>query len=49
MCDDVQYESKTVKAIRGMEARMVAKGTGDGWELVGQTPGTIGSELSFVV
>ena len=47
MSDDVQYESKTVKAIRGMEARTVAKWTADGWELVGQTPGTMSSELSF--
>lgn len=47
MSDDVQYESKTVKALRGMEARTVAKWAADGWELVGQTPGTISSELSF--
>lgn len=47
MSDDVQYESKTVKAIRGMEARTVAKWSDDGWELVGQTPGKLSSELSF--
>jgi len=47
MSDDVQYESKTVKAIRGIEARTVAKWSADGWELVGQTPGKLSSELSF--
>jgi hypothetical protein len=47
MSDDVQYESKTVKAIRGMEAWTVAKWSADGWELVGQTPGMLSSELSF--
>ncbi len=47
MSDDVQYESKSVKAIRGMEARTVAKWTADGWELASQTPGAISSELSF--
>ena len=47
MSEDFPYESKTVKAIRGMEARTVAKWTDDGWELVSQTPGKISSELSF--
>lgn len=47
MSDEVQYESKRVKAIRGMEARTIAKWTADGWEFVGQTPGAISSELSF--
>lgn len=47
MSDEVQYESKTMKAIRGMEARSVAKWTAAGWELVGQTPGKLSSELSF--
>ena len=47
MSDDVHYESKTVKAIRGMEARTVAKWAADGWELAGQVPGTISSDLSF--
>jgi hypothetical protein len=47
MSDDVQYESKTVKAIRGMEARAVAKWEADGWEFVGRTSGTVSTELSF--
>jgi hypothetical protein len=33
---DVQYELKTVKSIRGMEARVAAKWQNDGWELVEQ-------------
>jgi hypothetical protein len=36
-----------VKAIRGLEARTVAKWAADGWELAGEITGTISSELSF--
>jgi hypothetical protein len=34
--DDVQYEHKTVKSLRGMEARVAAKWEKEGWELVDQ-------------
>jgi hypothetical protein len=33
---DMQYELKTVKSLRGMEARVAAKWEKDGWELVEQ-------------
>lgn len=33
---DVKYELKTVKSLRGMEARVAAKWENDGWQLVEQ-------------
>lgn len=45
--DDVQYDFKSVKAIRGMEARTIAKWESQGWELDTQTPGTVRTELTF--
>ena len=39
--DDVQYESKDVRAIRGTEARTIAKWQKDGWELVTQSQGPL--------
>lgn len=43
----VEYETKTVRAVRGMESRTIKKWEGDGWELVTQTPGKLQSELTF--
>jgi hypothetical protein len=43
----VKYESDTVKVIRGMESKTIAKRESEGWELVSQVPGTLRSELSF--
>lgn len=43
----VKYETKTVKTVRGMEARTRAKHESDGWEFVSQTEGTVRSELHF--
>lgn len=46
--DDVQYESKTVQSMRGLEARTRAKWEKDGWEFVEQTQGSmLRSKLSF--
>ncbi|WP_157973748.1 DUF4839 domain-containing protein [Desertihabitans aurantiacus] len=45
--NDTEYEFKPVNAVRGMEARTVAKWESEGWELVNQTPGTIRTELTF--
>ena len=39
--DDVQYESKDVRAIRGTEARTIAKWQKDGWKLVTQSQGPL--------
>jgi hypothetical protein len=45
--DDVQYLFHSVKAVRGAEARSIAKWEADGWELVTQKPGTLRSEITF--
>jgi hypothetical protein len=42
---EVTYETKSVRAIRGMESRTVAKWEAEGWELVSQTPGKLQTEL----
>jgi len=44
---EVKYETKTVRAIRGMEARTVTKWEADGWVLVSQTPGKLQTEIAF--
>jgi Domain of unknown function (DUF4839) len=45
--DDVQYEFKSTKAIRGTEARAIAKWQKDGWQLVDQSTGTLHTTLNF--
>ena len=40
--DDAQYDFKDVRAIRGTEARSIAKWQKDGWELVTRTRGRCG-------
>lgn len=47
MADDVQYEFKTVQAIRGTEARSIAKWQKAGWEFVDQNQGTLRTTLNF--
>lgn len=42
-----RYEYKSIWAIRGTEARTVAKWQQDGWELDGQDQGTLRTELTF--
>lgn len=42
-----QYEIKVVQAIRGTEARTIAKWQKDGWEITGQVPGTLRTEISM--
>jgi hypothetical protein len=44
---EVQYETRSVKTIRGLETRTRAKIEKDGWEFVSQTPGALRSELIF--
>jgi hypothetical protein len=43
----VKYETRSVKTVRGMEARTRAKLEKEGWEFVSQTQGTVRSELIF--
>ena len=49
MVDDggVKYETRTVKAVRGMESRTAAKWECQGWEVVSQKTGKISSELTL--
>lgn len=48
MVDDVvKYELKSVKAMRGTEARSITKWQKDGWELVDQTTGALHTTLNF--
>lgn len=45
--DDMQYEFKTVQAVRGTEARSIAKWQKAGWEFVDQNQGTLRTKLNF--
>lgn len=45
--EGTQYEVKTVQAIRGTEARSIAKWQNAGWALVDQSQGTLRTTLSF--
>lgn len=45
--DDMKYELKTVRTIRGTEARTTAKWQKDGWELVTQSPGALQTQITF--
>lgn len=43
----VKYETRSVKTVRGLEARTIAKLEKEGWEYVSQEQGTVRSELAF--
>jgi len=43
--NETKYESKTVRAIRGTEARTIAKWEQAGWEVVGQSSGRLQTEI----
>ncbi|MGP9736083.1 DUF4839 domain-containing protein [Brachybacterium sp. AOP42-C2-15] len=45
--DDVKYEFKTVRAVRGTEPRTIKKWEQNGWEVTGRTPGKIQTEISL--
>src|SRR4051794_14364971 len=45
--DDGEYEFKSVRAIRGTEARTIAKWRQAGWELETQRHGTLRTEMTF--
>lgn len=44
---EVTYETKTVRAVRGMESRTIKKWETDGWEVVSQSPGKVQTEITF--
>ncbi|OZD58713.1 hypothetical protein CH268_18185 [Rhodococcus sp. 06-1460-1B] len=41
------YETKTVRAVRGLESRTIEKMESEGWEVVSQTPGRLRTEIMF--
>ncbi|WP_164201746.1 hypothetical protein [[Micrococcus luteus] ATCC 49442] len=43
----VKYETRSVKTVRGLEARTRAKFENEGWEFVSQDQGTLRSGLTF--
>lgn len=45
--DGEKYETRTVKAVRGMESRAAAKWESQGWEVVDQKTGRVSSELTI--
>jgi len=45
MDDDVRYETRSVKAVRGLEFRTCSKWEKEGWEVVSQTPGRLQTEI----
>lgn len=45
--DDVRYEFKSVRALRGMVDRTVVKWESQGWELTTKSPGALRVELTF--
>ncbi|MFI9804149.1 DUF4839 domain-containing protein [Streptomyces sp. NPDC052301] len=47
MADEIKYEYKTVRAVRGTDGLIISKMRKDGWELVEQVQGTLRSTLTF--
>lgn len=45
--DDTQYEYTSVQAVRGTEAKAIAKWERDGWELESRDQGVLRTELTF--
>ncbi|MDR6320629.1 DUF4839 domain-containing protein [Actinoplanes couchii] len=47
MADEIEYEFKTVRTVRGAEGLTISKMRNDGWELTGQNQGMLRSSLDF--
>ena len=47
MVDDARYEFTSVQAIRGSEAKTIAKWEKDGWELDSRSQGLLRTEMTF--
>jgi len=45
--DDEHYDFKSARTIRGRQARTIAKWQSHGWELVAQSQGRLGTEITF--
>lgn len=44
---ETKYETKTVKALRGVEGRTVDKWQAQGWEVVSRSPGKVQTEITL--
>ncbi|WP_445284719.1 DUF4839 domain-containing protein [Streptomyces sp. DSM 118148] len=47
MADEIKYEYKTVKTLRGTDGLVISKMQKEGWELVEQAQGNLRSTLNF--
>ncbi|MFF5701387.1 DUF4839 domain-containing protein [Streptomyces sp. NPDC012794] len=47
MADEIRYEYKSVRALRGTDGLVISKMRKDGWQLVEQTQGGLRSTLDF--
>ncbi|MFJ8013827.1 DUF4839 domain-containing protein [Streptomyces sp. NPDC096339] len=47
MADEIKYEYKTVKTVRGSDGLVISKMQREGWELVEQSQGMLRSTLGF--
>ncbi|MGX4688664.1 DUF4839 domain-containing protein [Streptomyces sp. JNUCC 63] len=47
MADEIKYEYKTVRTVRGTDGLVISKMQKDGWELVEQAQGALRSTLDF--
>ncbi|WP_105970744.1 DUF4839 domain-containing protein [Streptomyces geranii] len=47
MADEIKYEYKSVRTVRGTNGLVISKMQKDGWELVNQAQGTLRSTLDF--
>lgn len=47
MADEIEYEYKTVRTVRGADGPAISKMQKDGWELVDRTQGMLRSSLDF--
>ncbi|MFJ3756985.1 DUF4839 domain-containing protein [Streptomyces sp. NPDC090080] len=47
MSDEIDYEYKTVRTVRGTSSLIISKMEKDGWEVVEEVPGTLRSTLEF--
>lgn len=45
--DSIAFETKTVRAVRGLESRTISKWEGEGWEFLSRSPGKLHTELLF--
>ncbi|MEU1710279.1 DUF4839 domain-containing protein [Streptomyces sp. NPDC005706] len=47
MADEIKYEYRSVRTVRGTDGLVISKMQKDGWELLDRAPGTLRSTLNF--